>query len=169
MSNNNNLVLIHTYKRSFDFKIVCPISKMLQSRAVLDSIVWAYHKSHVRCGGKEELAAREPVKILTENSRPKLIKLAELCARVPSSRRPAYTSSSNFLIVCAWITTTERSGQTARVSPVVRVSNPKLCLSTLCPHCTFAVHRRAFGRLILGVIFDWPNKQLISVLICGGQ
>lgn len=52
---------------------------MSQSRAVLDSIVRLYHKSHVRCGGKEELAAREPVKILTENSRPKLIKLAELC------------------------------------------------------------------------------------------
>lgn len=46
---------------------------------ILDPIVREYHDSHACCGGKEELAAREPVKILTENSRPKLIKLAELC------------------------------------------------------------------------------------------
>lgn len=46
---------------------------------IVDPIVRAYHKSRVRCSSKEELAVREPVKILTENSRPKLIKLAELC------------------------------------------------------------------------------------------
>lgn len=105
------------------------------------SLVRPYRKSRVRYGDKETLAARRPAKILTENSRPKLIKLAELCCRgtfVAPAGRPAYTSSSNFLIVCAWITTTERSGQTARVSPAVRVSNPKLCLSTLCPHCVLA-------------------------------
>lgn len=66
-------------KDTFGLKTTYPISKMSQSRTVLDSTVSVYHKSHVRCGGKEELAAWEPVKILTENSRPKLIKLAELC------------------------------------------------------------------------------------------